>query len=231
MIRIFDDFASLFYPRLCLACRKNLPYNQECICVHCQYHLPKTHFHLDKENPFTERFWGRLPLVAGAALYHFSKGGRTQALIHQLKYQHKTQIGLKLGRLYGQQLVQQPSFQSVDLILPVPLHPRKKRLRGYNQSDFFAQGLSDGMQRPWMNHALVRTEDTSSQTRKSRMDRFRNVENAFAIPDPNQLKNRHILLVDDVLTTGATLEACAQTILKVEGTRVSMATMAIASEV
>lgn len=218
----------LFYPNLCLACGKNLPPREDAICLSCQYKLPKTGFHLLPENPFTERFWGRVNIQAGAALYHFSKGGRTQSLIHNLKYEGKREIGVKLGRIYGQQLREAPGFRDAALILPVPLHPRKERQRGYNQSAAFAQGLSASMGIPWLKDGLIRREHTTSQTRKSRLERFDNVSEVFLAPHPQKLEGRHVLLVDDVITTGATLEACAIKILELPGTKVSMATIAIA---
>ncbi|MEM1319187.1 MAG: ComF family protein [Bacteroidota bacterium] len=225
--RILDDFLSLFYPRLCLSCQQHLIPEQEVVCLSCEYHLPRTNYHLERENPFTERFWGRVNIEAGAALYHFSKGGRTQRLIHQLKYQGAKRVGLKLGQLYGHLLRDSPHFDQIDLIVPVPLHPRRERQRGYNQAALFAAGLSQSMQLPWSAKALRRQENTATQTAKSRLDRFENVRRAFVSADPTSLQHQHLLLVDDVLTTGATLEACAETLLKVPGTRISMATIAL----
>ena len=223
-----EDFVALFYPRLCLACSQNTPPKNDFICLLCQYKLPKTNYHLEKENKFTERFWGRLELQTGAALYHFSKGGRTQQLIHNLKYQNKRELGVKLGELYGELLAQTPWFQSVDLIVPVPLHPKKLHKRGYNQSDQFAMGLSTSLQKPWSGKVLLRKSYTESQTHKSRFERLQNVFNAFALSKANLITGKHILLVDDVLTTGATLEACGLQILSAPNTRLSMATIAIA---
>lgn len=227
-LRWLDNLLGLFYPSLCLACGRNLPPREDSICVSCRYKLPKTNFHREAENAFTERFWGRIPLQAGAAFLHFTKGGRVQRLIHHLKYEGKREVGLSLGRLYGRVLRESSVFRDACLILAVPLHPRKLHLRGYNQSALFAEGLSEAMGIPWLPDGLRRTEYTTTQTKKSRLERFKNVEQAFVIPDPSALKGQHVLLVDDVVTTGATLEACARKILEVEGTRVSMATIAIA---
>jgi len=181
------------------------------------------------ENEFTGRFWGRMPLAAGAAQYYFTRKSPIQWALHQLKYKNNPDIGLKLGRLFGRQLAQAAPFQSVEMIVPVPLHPKKERLRGYNQSTMFAKGLSEGWGGlPVCTDALARDLFTESQTRKKRMDRFQNVGTVFTIRKPGLIEGKHVLLVDDVLTTGATLEMCGQALLQVAGVRLSMATIAIA---
>lgn len=223
-----NDLVSLLYPNLCMACSENLPSRGEIICLRCQYKLPKTNFHLEKDNPFTERFWGRLSLENGASLYHFVKGGRVQELLHRLKYLGKHEIGLRLGQWYGHQLRESPLYKDIDLIVPVPLHPRKERLRGYNQSAMFAKGLSESMGKPWSKNALLRNTFTETQTHKSRAERLENVLEVFEVANTKALESKHILLVDDVMTTGATLEACGSKILGVPGTKLSMVTIAIA---
>ena len=223
-----DALSSLFYPNLCLACSKNLPPSSGFLCVSCSYKLPKTDFHLHQENPLTERFWGRVQLQAGTACYHFSKSGRTQQLLHRLKYEGKKEVGIEIGKLHGSVLREAPLFRDVDLIVPVPLHLKKQRLRGYNQSALYARGLSERLGVPWQE-ALKRTAYTDSQTRKSRMERFANVEKVFKLPSTDAVAGKHVLLVDDVITTGATLEACAHRLLAAPGTRVSVATIAIAN--
>ncbi len=229
LFQLCEHFFSLFFPRLCLACQQQAPPSEHFICIRCQFFLPKTNFHLEPENSFTEKFWGRVKLQAGAALYHFTKGGRTQALIHQLKYKGKTKLGYKLGELYGRHLLQSPVFSTVDLIVPVPLHPKKKRLRGFNQSELIVHGLSDTMQKPWTSDILIRKEMTATQTQKNRMDRFENVRQAFHLVDQAAIRGKHILLVDDVLTTGATLEACALVLQEANDVKISMVTIAMAS--
>jgi ComF family protein len=205
-----------------------LPPYQHAFCIRCKLALPETDFHLLEENGFTDRFWGRLPLEAGVALLYFRKHGLTQKLMHRLKYQGKKEVGVELGRLLGYRLQQSPHFRGIDGIVSVPLHPKKERRRGYNQSDCFARGLSESLGIPHWKGVLIRITDTDSQTRKSRFERLDNMQDAFSIPAPQRLQGKHILLVDDVLTTGATLEACALKILEIPETRVSMATIAMA---
>ena len=156
--RVFNDFIALFYPRLCLACENSIPPTDQIICISCQYFLPKTNYHLERENQFTQKFWGRIPIDAGAALYHFTKSSKTQHLIHQLKYRNKRQIGIQLGQRYGISLKASPYFKNVEFIIPVPLHPRKKKRRGYNQSALFAKGLSESLKIPWSDDILIRTK-------------------------------------------------------------------------
>ncbi len=228
LLHPMQDLLSLMYPNLCAACSEQVPPRQEVICLRCQYKLPRTNFHQEKDNPFTERFWGRVPLESGAALYHFVKGGRVQDLIHRLKYEGRRDIGTQLGKLYGTQLRESPWFKGVELIVPVPLHPAKEHRRGYNQSALIAAGLSETMGVPWLRQGLIRAAFTETQTRKSRTERIANVARVFQIGNAAKLRGKHILLVDDVMTTGATLEACAEAILELPGTRLSMATLAIA---
>ncbi|MBE2206551.1 MAG: ComF family protein [Saprospiraceae bacterium] len=229
LLRWLHDFSGLFYPRLCLACAERQPPQNSLICQTCQAGLPRTDLHLHQDNAFTQRFWGRVPVYSGGAMFHFVKGGKTQKLLHRLKYEGKPQIGVELGKWYGRELKQSPWFADVQAIVPVPLHPRKERLRGYNQSDTIARGLSEGMKTPWYKEGLRRREFTETQTKKSRMERFGNVEEVFEVGNPAALAGKHILLVDDVMTTGATLEACARVLLTLPDLRISMATLAMAT--
>lgn len=220
---------NILYPRLCLACEKKIIAKEASLCIHCEYHITPTNYHTMDHNPVLERFWGRVELVHASTSFSFSKGGLLQHLIHQLKYDNKPQIGIELGRMYGNMLKETAPYTSVDYIIPVPLHPKKKHIRGYNQAAMFAQGLAMGMQKECSETYLIRIDNTETQTKKSRLDRFSNVENAFRVTNSDQLKGKHLLIVDDVITTGATLEACAHNLLAIEGVKVSVAAIALAS--
>ena len=230
ILLLSEDLLNLFYPRLCPSCSTaGLPMDLV-ICLDCQVHLPYTRYPVSADNPFSSRVWGRIPLVAGTALLSFSKGGRVQHLLHQLKYRGRQDVGIYLGKVLGAGLRKAPAMQDVELILPIPLHSRRLKERGYNQSACFAEGLSESMGVPWSADFLVRTRQTATQTRKSRLERMENVAQAFEVVRPDDLAHKHVLLVDDVLTTGATLETCGELLLQVPGLRLSLATIAIASE-
>lgn len=228
LLRPFEDFLCLLFPHLCLACERNSPPYDEHICTSCKATLPETDFHLRKDNPFTEKFWGRVNLEAGTAMYLFTKESRVQNLIHNLKYRRKENVGTILGRRLGTTLRQSPLFADVDVIVPVPLHIRKLRIRGYNQSEVFGEGVSETFGRPCVGNGMKRVVHSESQTKQSRESRLHNVGEVFEVAKPKSLEGKHILLVDDVLTTGATLETCANKLLEIPGTKVSMATIAIA---
>ena len=226
--KLGKDFSSLFFPKLCLACRKK-SIEKNIICVSCELKLPETNYHLNKENTVAERFWGRIPIEYAAAMYFFSKNTVTQELIYQLKYASKPQVGSVLGEHYGMQL-KNSMFDEVDCIIPVPLHSVREYKRGYNQSSKIAQGLSISMEKPWYNDAVIRTVNTMTQTKKTKADRFENVKKAFEVSKPHLLKGKHILLVDDVITTGATLEAFALKVLEIEDIKISIVALGVASD-
>jgi len=224
-----DDLISLIFPKICACCGNSLWKHEKVICTFCDFHLPKTNFHLEPENPLTRSFWGRVPIDSGTAIYYFNKGNRVQQLIHQLKYKGRREIGIFLGEKYGYSLKNTPPFNTVELILPVPLHKKKRMQRGYNQSEEFASGLGRTMNVPVDPYALYRCKATETQTRKSRFKRWQNVAEMFAVRDPTVLVGRHLLVVDDVITTGATLEACIQVLSSIPGTRISIAAIAFTS--
>jgi len=190
------------------------------------FHLPKTNFHNDHNNAVCQLFWGRAEVKMATAFLFFTKSGRVQHLIHQLKYSKKPEIGVYLGKLFGKDLLKSPNFQQIDVIIPVPLHPKRTKVRGYNQSEKIADGLSQTMKIPVDTTSFVRRTNTETQTRKNRFSRWENVKEVFSVEDENALKNKHILLVDDVITTGATIEGCIRKLTAIEGTRVSVVSLA-----
>jgi ComF family protein len=218
----------LFYPRQCMACGHALFQQEEVICLKCLLKLPQTQFHLHEENPVSRVFWGRVDVQHAASFLFFSKKGMVQQLIHQLKYKSQKEVGVFLGQMYAKQLIQDGCFADIDLILPVPLHPKKQFKRGFNQSEQIALGMSQFMHIPCDKLSLIRSLSTSTQTHKSRYERWKNVSSSFEVVHPEKLEGKHLLLVDDVITTGATLEACAHKLLAVYGTKVSVVSLAYA---
>jgi ComF family protein len=225
---MFSDFLSLFFPRICRACGNSLFKGEEVICSLCEYHLPKTGYHLFSDNPVAKNFWGKVPLHAATAMYFFNKGQKVQQLMHQLKYKNQREIGKRLGKLMGLEIKQSPEFADVDFILPVPLHQTRIRKRGYNQSDMIAEGMSTILQKPFLTDFLLRKKATETQTRKSRYERFENTEEIFDVNPQNKINAKHFLLVDDVVTTGSTLVSCASVLIKKYPAKVSIAALACA---
>lgn len=211
---MLNDFINLIYPKLCLACGEVLIKNETSICTSCIINLPKTNYHLQKDNPLNKIFWGRVQIELVAAYYFFNKGNKVQNLLHHLKYKGSKQLGEKIGLLYGYDLLNSDNFTSVDFIVPVPLHPKKLKKRGYNQSEFFAIGLSQSLKVEVNSKLISRTVNSETQTKKSRFNRWENVSSIFSISNDVDISAKHILLVDDVITTGATIEACAQILVE-----------------
>jgi ComF family protein len=228
MKRLLSDFAGLFYPQTCQACGSSLYGGEKIVCTYCIYHLPRTNYHEEADNPIIKHFWGKVNIEAASSYYFFNKGQKVQKLMHRFKYKGQKEIGLKLGELYGYDLAKSQLFSSIDLIIPVPLHKSRLRTRGYNQSDFFAKGLSAALNIPVNTNFLIRNKKTESQTRKNRFSRWENVHEVFSLTAKATLDNKHILLVDDVITTGSTLTSCAEAILKHTNTKVSVASIAYA---
>ena len=225
---LLSDFISLIYPRTCAACGNTLYSHEKTICTHCLVHLPKTFFHQDDNNPLFQMFWGKISIEMISSLYFFNKGNKVQNLIHLLKYKSRPDIGVYLGKRYGLELKTTPKLYDLDMIIPVPLHKSKLIKRGFNQAEKFADGLSQSLNIPVDTTSFIRNTATETQTKKSKLERWENVKNKFSITDTEKIKEKHILLVDDVITTGATLEACAQILLQIPNVRVSLASIAVA---
>lgn len=218
----------LLFPRLCVVCGDKLIEQEQWICLHCLHHIPRTNFHLNPENPVAQLFYGRVQIESATSFFYFSKGSKYQTLLHNLKYKGMKELGEEIGKQFAIDLLQSPNFSSVDVICPVPLHPQKERKRGYNQSWWIASGIAKQMLKELSANNLKRVTATETQTRKSRFERFLNVEGIFELSDPQAFSGKHVLLIDDVVTTGSTLEACAASIISKTNARVSIATLATA---
>jgi len=223
---LFQDFIALFFPRYCLACYNALVKGEELVCTHCILEMPQTDYHLVAENPLKTRLAMRLPIKLGMALFKFTKSGRVQELLHTLKYKGQPEVGLMLGRLYGEKLLTAGLEKEFDIIIPIPLHPARLRKRGYNQSAKFAEGLSEKLHVPFSDKLVQRRIKTDTQTRRSKLGRWENVREVFYVKDRTTIVNQRILLVDDVITTGATIEACGQLLMETGCQSLSIACIA-----
>ena len=224
----FNNLLDLFFPTLCVTCGSRLVTQEKFLCIDCWYDLPVTNFHFNTENKVAQLFWGRVKIEYATAYFGYNKGSNYQHLIHFIKYKGLKELGFETGRRFGTALSASPEFNSVDFVVPVPLHPKKQKIRGYNQSEWIAKGISESMKKPVSVDNLKRNLHTSTQTRKNRYERWENVENIFKVNRPEEFAGKHILLIDDVVTTGSTLESCAFQLLKIENVRVSIATLAFA---
>ncbi|PBQ31762.1 amidophosphoribosyltransferase [Sphingobacteriaceae bacterium] len=227
---LINDFMSLIYPRQCEACANSLFAHEIYLCNHCKLNLPKSNYHLHSDSELIQTFSGRVPLVNAACYYLYEKSGKIQKLLHAIKYEEQKELSEYLGKLYGKDLVNESSFQNVEVILPVPLHKNKLKHRGFNQSEWFAKGLSQSLEKKVDIVSLERVVDTATQTKKKKFQRWENVEGIFKLHTDAKLANKHVLLVDDVVTTGATIEACWEALRHVSGIRVSLASIAFASK-
>jgi len=228
--RIFRDVLNLLYPTSCEGCGDELLGNEKWLCVSCWIAMPKTNFHLQSPNPVEQRFVGRIPIQHASSMYYFNKDTRIQEVLHALKYKNKKDIGIELGRRFGYELLACDWINEIDVIIPVPLSKQKLKLRGYNQSECIANGINEVLQIPIDTDAVLRRKNTSSQTSMTIAQRIENVKDAFEVANASSLIGKHILLVDDVLTTGSTLESCVREIVKVPDAKVSLLTLAYAIE-
>jgi len=223
---MFQDLINLFYPNICQICDTELHKNQNVLCTSCINELPITNFHLDNENPVRKVFYGRVPIENATSLLVFKKKGSVQKLIHRLKYRGHREIGSYLGAWIGAELAKINSYKDIDIVIPVPLHKKKLEARGFNQVEGFGQEIAKALNILYIDDVLLKTSFSTTQTLKTRLARWGNIEESFVLFNSEKIKNKHILLVDDLITTGATLEACADVLLEAENVKISIVTMA-----
>lgn len=227
---IFTDAMHLFFPHNCQGCGSDLLPKKSILCLRCLSNLPYTGFETIENNPIENIFRGRVDIIAASSTFYFSKGHLIQHLIHQFKYKGNIETGQYLGALMGKNLLQSGRFSNIDYLIPLPLFADKEFKRGFNQSEIICNGMADVMNVPVLAKNVIRKRYTDTQTKKHRAERWENVEGSFAINDPVKLQGKNILLVDDVITTGATLEACAVCMQNVPGINISFTTLATASK-
>ena len=222
---IFDEFLGLFFPESCVVCGEPLLQVEENICLSCLLKLPRTNNFLETDNAAEKLLAGRFPFERIATFCNFTKGGILQPIIHQIKYNGKAHLGETLGLLFGRDLAGSDFLSPIQLIVPVPLHPKKQKQRGYNQAEMIAHGISKATDIPVFTNNLVRIVHNPTQTKRNKMQRWENVKDIFTVNHPEEFENKHILLVDDIITTGSTIEACAHALLLSNGIKISIATI------
>jgi ComF family protein len=225
-MNFLKNIYELFYPALCACCNNTLTSNELTICINCRHDLPHTNFTNEENNLVEKSFYGRIQIESATALFYFFKKGNIQNLMHALKYKNQQQVGTLLGNWLGDEMSQSNRFSSIDYIIPVPLHKNKLKTRGYNQVSYFGKSIAKSLNIPFNETILTRVSYTKTQTKKIRFDRWNNVQELFFVEDQKALENKHILLIDDIITTGATLEACCKAFEKTKNLKISIACMA-----
>lgn len=225
---IKDSFLHLLFPHVCTGCGNDILTKESELCMRCIAAMPETNFEIHTNNPVEKLFWGRLPIVGATAQFYFTKESLMQHLMHQFKYKRNKELGLQLGRIMGEQIKRSGRFNA-EALIPLPLFPGKEKRRGYNQATILCNGISEMMEIPVLENVIFRPSHTETQTKKGRIERWKNMEGKFILSNPEAIRNKHVLLVDDVVTTGATLEACGNELLKADGVRLSAATLCVAS--
>ena len=221
---IKESFLHLLFPHICDGCGSDLLSKESVLCMRCVEALPQTDFEFHPGNPVEKKFYGRLPLQLASAFCYFSKESLMQLLIHQVKYRNNRELGVQLGRLMGDAMKRSGRFDA-DVMVPLPLFPVKERKRGYNQSQLLCEGISEHLQIPVLKNVIARPQHTETQTKKGRIERWKNMEGKFVLTNPAAIAGKHVLLIDDVITTGATLEACGSELLKASDTKLSLASL------
>ena len=222
------SITNLFFPKVCYACHNLLNDNDDTICMDCRHDLPVTNFHFDDNDAVVKVLYGRAKIENGTALFRFEKKGIVQQLIHNLKYRNHENIGFVLGNWLGNELKTLDHYKAIDIVIPVPLHKNKLKKRGFNQVAKFGQQIAEALNADYKDDVLVKITNTKSQTNKGRFTRWNNNNELFALKNMETIDNKHVLLVDDIITTGATLEACISVLNQAKNVKTSIATMAIA---
>lgn len=225
---MIKNLVNLFFPKVCYACHNQLSDNEESICLDCRHDLPVTNFHFDNNESVNKVLYGRAKIENGTALFRFEKKGNVQRLIHNLKYKGHEHIGFVLGNWLGGELKSIKAYQNIDAVIPVPIHKNKLKKRGYNQVTKFGQQIAEALNARYLDNVLIKISNTKSQTNKRRFARWNSGDELFALKNISEIENKHILVVDDIITTGATLEACISVLNTTEHIKISVATMAIA---
>lgn len=224
-----ESLLHLAFPHLCEGCGADVLPTDHLLCLHCLSSLPETSFHLHSNNPIEKLFWGRLSITNATAQYYFTKGAIMQRLMHELKYKNNKELGRYLGKLMGLHLATSNRFNAIDALIPLPLFKSKERQRGFNQATVLCEGMAEVLKKPVLQNAVIRTLPTESQTTKNRMERWQNMEGHFKVVEAKNIKSRHLLLVDDVITTGATIEACGRAITEAVDVQLSVAALCFSS--
>lgn len=226
---IKDSFLHLLFPHVCDGCGNDILSKESNLCLRCIDALPQTDFEFHPGNPIEKKFYGRLPIEHASASLYFTKESLVQHLIHQVKYKGNKELGIQLGSLMGAALKKSGRYDA-DLLLPVPLFPGKEKRRGYNQSTLLCEGIATQLNIPVLNKAITRPDHTETQTRKGRIERWKNIDGKFMLIDAASLEGKHVLLIDDVITTGATLESCGAELLKAGNVKLSIATLCYSAQ-
>ena len=225
---IISDFFDFLYPDCCCGCNKHLGRSEKIICTDCFLQLPLTFFEKKHLNPVSNELFARVPIKEACAAFHFVKEGTLRKMLHLLKYCGNKNIGIFLGRQLGKILANSGNYKTVDCIVPVPINEKKRKFRGYNQSEVIATGICEYLPRPLVCDVLIKPATSESQTKKSRYERYENLLDGFTCRKSTlaSLENKHVLLVDDIITTGATVESCVKELLNISGVNVSVAAVA-----
>lgn len=226
---IWNDLLALFFPNLCAVCDSPLVEHEQGICLGCISRIPRTGNMVKPDNETVKRFWGKFPIEHGASFFHFHKGENSQKIIHAIKYKNDKTLALQMGALFAGELSTTEWIHEIDLLIPVPIHKKRLRTRGYNQSELIAQGIASVLNLPVDTSSVIKAKPTSSQTKKGIYERWLNVNDTFSLTTTAQLQNKHILIIDDVVTTGATIDSLAQTILACQNVKISVISLAIAT--